>query len=133
VKFIIENSWLIGIAVVSGGALLWPLLQQRGARVSLLQATQLINQGKAVIVDVRDPKEFALGHVREAKNIPSKELPQRIGELEKFKSKAIVVVCQSGQQSIAATSRLKKAGFAEVYSLTGGLAAWQAQGLPVAK
>jgi rhodanese-related sulfurtransferase len=133
VKFIIENSWLIGIAVVSGGALLWPLLQQRGARVSLLQATQLINQGKAVIVDVRDPKEFALGHVRDAKNIPAKELAQRIGELDKFKSKAIVIVCQSGQQSTAAASRFRKAGFAEVYSLTGGLAAWQAQGLPVAK
>lgn len=132
-KFIIENSWLIGIAVVSGGALLWPLVQQRGARVSLLQATQLINQSKAVIVDVRDPAEFARGHVRDAKNIPSKELSQRIGELDKFKSKTIIVVCQSGQQATSATSRLKKAGFSEVYSLNGGLAAWQAQGLPVAK
>lgn len=132
-KFIIENSWLIAIAVISGGALLWPLLQQRGARVSTLQATQLINQGKALFVDVRDPAEFALGHVRDAKNLPLKELPQRIGELDKFKGKTIVVVCQAGQQSTAAASRLKKAGFNEVYSLNGGLAAWQAQGLPVAK
>jgi rhodanese-related sulfurtransferase len=133
VKFIIENSWLIGIAVVSGGALLWPLVQQRGARVSTLQATQLINQGKALIVDVRDPAEFALGHMRDAKNLPLKELPQRIAELDKFKGKTIVIVCQAGQQSTAAASRLKKAGFNEVYSLNGGLAAWQAQGLPVAK
>jgi rhodanese-related sulfurtransferase len=133
VKFIIDNSWLIGLALVSGGLLLWPSLQRRGEKVSLLQATQLINQGKTIIVDVRDPAEFAAGHVRDAKNIPLKELSQRMGELEKFKSKAVVVVCQTGAQSARATAQLKSAGFNEVYSLNGGLAAWQAQGLPTAK
>ncbi|HYD81191.1 MAG TPA: rhodanese-like domain-containing protein [Paucimonas sp.] len=132
-KFIIENIWLIGVALVSGGALLWPMLQQRGAKVSLLQATQLINQGKAVIVDVRDQADFATGHLREAKNIPLKELAQRAGELGKFKSKAVILVCQSGVQSPKAMGALKNAGFNEVYSLAGGLAAWQAQGLPVTK
>ena len=132
-KFIIDNSWLFGLVLVSGGALLWPVLQRRGEKVSVLQATQMINQGKTVIVDVRDAAEFAAGHVREAKNIPLKELPQRVAELEKFKSKAVVVVCQAGVQSSKATTQLKNAGFNEVYSLNGGLAAWQAQGLPTAK
>lgn len=132
-KFIIDNSWLFGLVLVSGGALLWPVLQRRGEKVSVLQATQMINQGKTVIVDVRDAAEFAAGHVRDAKNIPLKELPQRVAELEKFKSKAVVVVCQAGVQSSKATTQLKNAGFNEVYSLNGGLAAWQAQGLPTAK
>ena len=132
-KFIIDNSWLFGLVLVSGGALLWPVLQRRGEKVSVLQATQMINQGKTVIVDVRDAAEFAAGHVRDAKNIPLKELQQRVAELEKFKSKAIVVVCQAGVQSSKATTQLKNAGFNEVYSLNGGLAAWQAQGLPTAK
>lgn len=132
-KFFIDNIWLIALALVSGGALLWPVLQQRGNKVSSLQATQLINQGKALILDVRDPAAFGAGHLRDAKNIPLKELPNRISELEKFKSKNVIVVCQSGTQSAQATSRLKKAGFNEVVSLNGGLAAWQAQGLPVAK
>jgi rhodanese-related sulfurtransferase len=133
VKFIIDNIWLIALALLSGGALLWPSLQRRGSSLSLLQATQLINQGKAVILDVREPAEFAAGHMREAKNIPLKELPKRIGELEKFKSKSVIVVCSSGAQSSKAISQLKRAGFDQAYGLDGGLAAWRAQGLPTAK
>lgn len=132
-KFIIDNIWLFGLVLISGGALLLPILQRRGEKVSLLQATQMINQGKTVILDVRDAAEFATGHVRDAKNIPLKELPKRVAELDKFKSKAVIVVCGSGTQSSKATAKLKNFGFNDVYSLSGGLTAWQAQGLPTAK
>lgn len=132
-KFIIDNIWLFGLVLISGGALLWPALQQRGKKVSLLQATQMINQGKTVILDVREPADFAAGHVRDAKNIPLKELSKRVGELDKFKSKSVIVVCNSGTQSSKATAQLTNAGFTDVFSLSGGLAAWQAQGLPTAK
>jgi rhodanese-related sulfurtransferase len=133
VKFIIDNIWLFGLALISGGALLWRALQHRGTKVSLLQATQMINQGKTVILDVRESTEFAAGHVREAKNIPLKELPKRVGELDKFKSKSVIVICSAGAQSSKATAQLKNAGFNDVYTLDGGLAAWRAQGLPMAK
>lgn len=132
-KFFLDNIWLIGLALLSGGALLWPILQRRGAKVSVLQATQLINQGKGVIVDVREPTEFAAGHLRDAKNIPIKELSNRIGELDKLKSKPVIIVCQSGMRSAKAAAQLKKAGFNEACSLDGGIAAWQAQGMPIAK
>jgi rhodanese-related sulfurtransferase len=133
VKFIIDNIWLIGLVLISGGALALPTLQRRGEKVSLLQATQLINQGKTLIIDVREADQFAAAHLRDARNIPLKELSKRITELDKFKSKAVIVVCQSGVQSAKATGQLKSAGFNEVYSLNGGLLAWQAQGLPTAK
>ncbi|WP_019142129.1 rhodanese-like domain-containing protein [Noviherbaspirillum massiliense] len=132
-KFIIDNIWLIAIAAISGGALLWPNVQRRGNNLTSLQATQLINQGKALILDVRDPAQFAAGHMRDAKNIPLKELPGRISELDKFKSKTVIVVCQSGTNSGKAASQLKKAGFNQVVGLQGGLNAWQGQGLPLAK
>lgn len=132
-KFFLDNIWLIGIALLSGGALLWPNLQRRGAKVSTLQATQLINQGKAVFVDVREPAEFSAGHMRDAKNIPMGELSKRVGELDKFKSKAVIAVCQTGTRSAKAAAQLKKAGFNEAFSLDGGIAAWQAQGLPLVK
>lgn len=131
-KFFIDNIWLIGIALVSGGALIWPNLR-RGRSISILQATQMINQGKGVVLDVREPAEFSAGHLRDAKNIPLKELSNRIGELDKFKSKSVIVVCQAGTRSAKAVAQLKKAGFNEAFSLDGGVAAWQAQGLPVAK
>nr|WP_221197073.1 MULTISPECIES: rhodanese-like domain-containing protein [unclassified Herbaspirillum] len=123
---------MIGLVIISGGALLVPYLQQRGSKLSLLEATQRINTGKALVLDVRDTEQFAASHLRDARNIPLKELAQRIGELDKFKSKSVIVVCQSGTQSGKAEGILKKAGFTEVYGLTGGIAAWQVQGLPTA-
>lgn len=132
-KFFIDNIWLVALALVSGGALLMPTLQRGGSRVSLLQATQLLNQGKSVVLDIRSPEDFAAGHIRDARHIPLKELKSRISELDKFKSKSVIVVCSSGSQSARAASVLKGAGFNEVYSLDGGLAAWRAQGLPTAK
>lgn len=132
-EFIINNIWLFGLTLISGGALLWPVLQQRGNKVSILQATQMINQGKTVILDVREPAEFAGGHIRDARNIPLGELPKRVGELDKFKSKTVIVVCASGARSSKAASQLKHAGFSDVFSLNGGLAAWQTQGMPIVK
>jgi rhodanese-related sulfurtransferase len=133
VKFFIDNIFIIAIVVLSGGALLWPVLTQRGKRASAQEVTLLINRGKATIVDVRDAKEFAAGHLPEAKNIPLGDLSTRIGELDKFKSKSIIVICQSGARASSAAAKLAKAGFADVVNLDGGIAAWQKAGLPLAK
>ncbi len=132
-KFIIEHIFLLGIVVLSGGALLWPVLTVRGKRASPLEVTQLINRGKSTIVDVRDAAEFAKGHLRDARHIPLAELAQRAGELEKSKNKTIVLVCQKGVRSSSAAKVLAKAGFDDVVSLDGGVAAWQGAGLPLAK
>nr|WP_229457993.1 rhodanese-like domain-containing protein [Massilia glaciei] len=125
--------FLAGVVALSGGALLWPALQPRGKRASALQATQLINKGKTLILDVREPAEFEKGHLRDAKNIPLAELAKRIGELEKSKSRTIIVVCQNGARADRAAVELGKAGFADVVSLDGGIGAWQTAGLPLAK
>ena len=132
-KFFIDNIFLLAIVLVSGGALLWPLLTQRGKRATPQDVTLLINRSKATIVDVRDAKEFAEGHLPEAKNIPLADLDKRIGELDKFKSKSVVVVCKSGARASAAAAKLAKAGFTDVVNLDGGVAAWQKAGLPLAK
>ncbi len=132
-KFIIDHIFLIAIVVLSGGALLWPALAMRGKRASPLEVTQMINRGKTTVLDVRDAKEFAEGHVRDAKNIPLPELAKRSAELEKSKNKTIIVVCQKGARSASAVKQLANAGFADAVSLDGGLAAWTTQGLPLAK
>jgi len=133
VKFFIDNIFLLAIVLVSGGALLWPLLTQRGKRATPQDVTLLINRSKATIVDVRDAKEFAEGHLPEAKNIPLADLDKRIGELDKFKSKSVVVVCKTGARASAAAAKLAKAGFTDVVNLDGGVASWQKAGLPLAK
>ncbi|TDK65865.1 rhodanese-like domain-containing protein [Sapientia aquatica] len=132
-KFIIDNIFLIALVLVSGGALLIPSLQRRGAKVSLLQATQLMNQNKSNVIDVRDIAEFEVGHIKSAKNIPLNDLSNRMTELEKQKANPVIVVCASGTRSATAVAMLTRAGFTQVVSMDGGMSAWQAQGLPVVK
>jgi rhodanese-related sulfurtransferase len=133
VKFIIDNIFLVAIAVLAGGALLWPALAPRGKRASPLQLTQMINRGKTTIVDVRSSEEFAAGHLRDAKHIPLADLGARVGELDKSKTRTVVMVCQTGARSDKAARQLQAAGFEDVHSLEGGLAAWKAAGLPLTK
>lgn len=132
-KFLLDHIILVAIAVLSGGALLLPGLRTGGRRSSSLEVTQLINKGKTLILDVREQAEYASGHLRDAKHIPLGELSGRIGELDKAKSKTVIVVCQSGARADKAVRQLKAAGFPDVTSLDGGMAAWQTAGLPVAK
>lgn len=130
-NFITDNLFLIAIALFSGGALFLPSLVRRGARVSVLQATQHMNQSKTLILDVRSNAEFATGHLQNAKNIPLPELDARIKEVEKSKSNIIITVCESGIRSASALSILSKAGFDQAFSLEGGMSAWKTQGMPV--
>ncbi|MEJ0046529.1 MAG: rhodanese-like domain-containing protein [Rhodospirillales bacterium] len=133
--FVLNNIWLVLIAVTSGGMLLWPALAQRsgGPALSTLQATQLINQKDALVLDVRSTDEYARGHILNARNVPASQLAGRLGELEKFKSRPLIVSCQSGTASAAACAALRNAGFSEVFLLSGGVAAWEQAGLPVSK
>lgn len=132
-NFILDHIFVVSIVVLSGGALLWPALQPRGKRASALQVTQLINRGKSIVLDVRDSADFAKGHLRDAKNIPLADLSSRLGELDKMKTKTVIVICQNGARADKAVRQLAKAGFDDVQSLDGGVNAWQAAGLPTVK
>jgi rhodanese-related sulfurtransferase len=136
VKFVLNNIWLVLAAAVSGAILIWPLVNRRLSgvpEVGALEAVQLLNRKDAVMIDVREAAEFGAGHAPNAKNIPLAQLDKRIGELEKFKNRPAVVVCQTGSRSHVATARLKKAGFVEVVVLAGGIGAWQQANMPVEK
>lgn len=130
-----NNLALIAIAVVSGGLLAWPAISRStgGKSVNTAVATQLINKRNAVVVDIREAAEYAKGHLPQAKSAPLAELASRAAGLAKDKSVPIIVVCQTGQRSGKAQAALKEAGYSEIYSLEGGMAAWQQAGLPVIK
>lgn len=130
VKFATQNIWLIGLALGSGVMLVRPMLQ-RGGSVSPNEAIMLINRGNALVLDVREDVEFAIGHIADAKHIPLSQLASRLNELQKWKDKPVVVNCQSGARSAKACAVLGKNGFTQVSNLAGGLAAWQAAKLPV--
>src|SRR5512134_459291 len=135
VKFVTENIFLIAIAFVSGAMLVWPLVRRGagGPSVGTLEATMLINQKDAVVIDVREPGEFAQSHILNARNVPLGELEARSRDLERFKEKPVIVSCATGNRSGSAASILRKHGFANVVNLAGGIAAWQQAGLPTEK
>ena len=132
--FINQNILLIGIVVVSGLGLLWPLLfRPVGQAVSPGEATLLINREDARVLDVREADEFAGGHIPDALNIPVGKLADRIGELEKHKDKPLVVCCASGMRSNKACRDLKQQGFSRLYNLAGGVDAWAGASYPLKK
>lgn len=135
-QFVQSNIWLILLAAMSGFMLIMPNLGAilRGIKeVGVLEATQMINHRDAVVVDVREDKEWATGHIPHARHIPLGQLSGRLKELEKFKKKPIVVGCRSGHRSASACATLKKNGFEEVYNLKGGIIAWEQAMMPVEK
>ncbi len=101
--------------------------------VSSHEAVRLMNADDTVVVDVREKKDLANGALTGAKNIPIKDFTKRMSELEKHKSKSILVYCDTGMRSGAICQQLTKAGFEQVSSLKGGISAWTADNLPLEK
>ena len=135
-QFIVAQWQLVLIFVLSGGMLLWPLIHRRVSGVAdagTLQATQLINNEKAVTVDLRETKELVDGKLPGAVHIPLSQLKERVGELERFKERPLILYCARGQRSRAAGSVLGRAGFTKLFNLAGGHKAWKDAGLPLDK
>lgn len=135
-EFVTQNALLIGLAVGSGLALFFPLLNRGASGVTNVSATEavlLLNRNKPLILDVRDEAEFAAGHIQGAKHIPVAELLTRIKEIEKFKNKPVLIHCQKGMRSKGACSILKGQQFEQLHNLQGGLDAWLDANLPLIK
>lgn len=134
-SFIRENWMLFVVLFLSGGMLLWPMVQRRFGTmkdVGNLQVTQLMN-ANAVVLDVREPKEYEGGRLPNAIHIPLSQLGSRSPELAKLAGRPLVVYCDRGTRSRMAAGKLAKLGFKDLYSLIGGFRAWKSAGLPVEK
>jgi rhodanese-related sulfurtransferase len=133
VKFILENWVLILVAFISGGMLVWPMVNKsRGGSVSTSEAVRLINREKGVLIDVSEPNEFAAGHAGGARNVPfgslegSKDLPGN-------KTLPLVLMCPTGARAGRAAGLLRKAGHENAVAVAGGTAAWRDAALPIEK
>ena len=127
---------LFGLALASGGMLLWPLVSRpfrTSHEVSVFEAVQLINRRDALVLDVRASGEYGAGHIANARHIQEAQLADRIKELDKFRSRPIIVSCSTGSRAPGVTGTLRKQGFSEVFALRGGIAAWQQASLPLDK
>ncbi len=136
VDFVVKYWYLfVALAVVVALLVLGPVYEMLHgvARVDVWKAVQLMNHESALVVDVSEPQEFKRGHVPNALNIPLGSLAERVKELEKHKERPIVLVCRTGNRSGRGAAILRKRGFGKIYTLAGGLAAWERDNLPVEK
>ena len=120
-------------ALLALGYLEFSRLTRGYAALTPAALTQLINREDAQVIDVREPAEYAAGHLPESRNIPAAQLSERITELDKYKETPLILVCQTGPRSTGACKQLIAQGFARVHNLEGGIAGWREAGLPLKK
>ena len=134
-EFAVNHVLLVSAFVAILAMLAGTELRHRFGRireVAPFEATLLINHENAVLVDMRNDKDYRDGHIVNAVHV-SAEKNDAIGKLDKYRDRPLIVCCRSGNQSLRLCSELSKKGFASVYNLKGGLHAWQQAGLPLSK
>ena len=133
-EFIAQNWVLIaGIFAVALLLVSEPLRMRISGveAANVFDAVSLSNHQSAIFVDVRESKEMADGVINGAYRVPLSNFDKNVTQLDKFKEKPVIVYCRSGNRSIGAAGKLRKKGFNKVYSLTGGILAWQKEKLPL--
>lgn len=133
--YVVNHPVLVGVTVLLALAALayeWSRARAGGQSVGPMDAVRLMNQG-ALVVDVRSRDQYDAGHVIDARNIPSGDLPGSVETLKKYRDKPLLTCCETGMTSSAAARTLREQGFAKVANLRGGLQAWRAENLPLVR
>jgi len=130
-EFIGNHPILTGSAVALLALLIFGELKQRLSNVREIgpaEATRMLNHDDAVIIDIRNDKDYKDGHIVNAVHVQDQNT-----KLEKYRDKPLIICCRSGQQSASLCSKLQKEGFESVYNLKGGILAWQQAELPLTR
>ena len=92
--------------------------------LSSQETDAFIKTGSPIILDVRTPKEYAMGHLENSILIPVQELQSRINELRAYKNNNILIYCATGNRSTVASKILIDSGFMKISNLKNGIAEW---------
>ncbi len=136
ISFVIKHweLWLLFAGLVAALAVLELRDRFFGIRpLSPHEVTHMMNRENATLLDIRDNAHFAKGHILGSINVPVKEIDEQTKQLEKYKSKPIIIIYSMNQAVSAAASLLIKQGFTQVFTLKGGITTWQNANLPLQK
>jgi len=132
-----QTKWLLPLILVSVAVIIGVVLSiakeghaAKGlpSTVSVTEAAQRITEG-AFLLDVRTAEEWNQAHVSGAVRIPLDELKSRLAEVPVDQD--VLIICRSGNRSGQARDLLRAAGLKRTTSISGGINAWVAKGLPV--
>lgn len=132
--FLLQHVALLALVCASGLLLAWPEIQafiSQEKTLSTLQATQLINQRQALVIDLRNRDHFDLGHLPQAHSIHPDELATEV-KSQKLSVERPIILIASTQNTGRAKDTLKTLGFVDIYVLKGGMTAWVEANLPLA-
>ena len=132
IEFATNHYVLTGCFVFLLVLLIVTELRKGGKSLTCRELTALVNSEQGLVLDVRNNKDFASGHIVGALNIPFDKLASRMAELDKHKAKTLIVVDAMGQHAGSVCAQLRKAGFT-VARLSGGISSWRADNLPLVK
>jgi rhodanese-related sulfurtransferase len=131
----LANHWILSslLVVILIALAIDPLLRRlRGIRsVSVVEATRLINQENAQVIDIREEKEFSKGHLLDSQNIPLSKLSKRLETLNNLKGQPLLIVWATGQRAVSVAGQLYKQGHKPIYLLQGGIESWREANMPL--
>ena len=133
IEFIGNHPLLVAAFVFFIVALIVTEGRKGGRGVTVQELVRMVNHEAAMVVDLRDRKEYSAGHIAGAVNVPYANLANRKDELKSHQDKPVILVCKIGQHASAAGSQLIKEGFTDVRRLSGGMAEWMNANLPLVK
>ena len=106
-------------------------MNKGGKKIESNELTRLVNKENAILIDLRKKEDYESGHIMSALNYPLQEFDNQMHELNKFKDRPIILVCDMGRNSANIGEKLKKAEFQETFRLNGGMMTWTQDNLPV--
>ncbi len=104
------------------------LNNQQLQKINAVTLKQWLEQKEVLLIDVREPSEFAVEHIPGAKLMPFSQFDSSM--IPQNTAQKIVLQCQSGKRSAQAAQKMSERGFRDVFDLQGGLSAWKAAGYP---
>jgi rhodanese-related sulfurtransferase len=108
------------------------LRMQNSGGVPPQEAIRLMNQG-ATVLDIRAQEAYAQGHISGARHFEAAQIASAADSLKRYKERPVIIYCDRGTAAPAAVRTLAHQGFTKVVTLRGGLAAWRAENLPLAR
>ncbi len=100
-------------------------LNKKFQSLSPLLTVAKMNETESVVIDVREPHEFIQNHIENAINAPLSKLHEHLAKLSKHKKECVFLACENGVRSASASKILAKAGFEQLFVITGGMQSWE--------
>lgn len=99
----------------------------KALEVTTAELAQMRSDAELLLLDCREPDEYAIARIDGSRLIPMQEIPARLEELEAWREKPLVVHCHHGVRSMRVVTFLRSKGFGTAQSLAGGIEAWSVE------